>query len=105
MQQQQEVKESDRTFIRNLQSQVTSSDKRVGLDTSIFELSTLIGGMGDIIGREYDLIYENGKVVKVIQKPMRVSTLLTLFHEASEYNKRQEKTSKPKGGSGRRVGM
>jgi hypothetical protein len=73
------------------------------LNTSIYYLIKELKCLPEIIGREYEIIYEKSvwwkpptwrKVKMVIQKPMRISTLISLFKELEQDYKRQEKETK-----------
>ncbi len=81
--------------LSNIQNRVAGkSEGSVGLDRNIFELVSIIGSIGDIVGREYNFKYNNGKIIGFEQMPMRTDKLLSLFREASEFNKRQNKAHK-----------
>lgn len=89
--------------LESLRSKVSGTiGSKVGLDGNIFELCTLVGGWGDITGREFEVKYEGNKIIKIIQKPIRLSVLMSLIKEAQKHNERQEKASKTKGPKGRK---
>ena len=93
MQQKQEEKPYKKV-LDDIHDQVTSQSNKQTLDGAIFDLCTLIGGWGDITGREYEFIYNGDKIVGFRQKPIKMKSILGLFHELGEYNKRQEKMYK-----------
>lgn len=86
--QEQRAKRLD--ILDQIKSQVTNRGQKLTFDDTIFEVWSLIGGFGDFVGREFDIIYENDKIVKVIQKPIRTKLLLRLFKLFENYCKRQE---------------
>lgn len=96
MQQKQEEK-SYQQELNRIHGIVTGKVTKSSLDRNIFELATMIGGVGDITGREYRIIYNEDKSIKGFrQLPVKISTLISLFHEANEYGKRQEIQMKDK---------
>lgn len=101
MQQQQKVKQYQQELDRIHGIVTGQKEGSVSLDRNIFELATFIGGVGDIIGREYKIHYDvMSRIDRIVQLPMRMDKLLSLFHQATEYDKRQKKQSKediPKG--------
>ena len=62
--------------------------------TSLYYLIKELGCLPDIIGREYEVIYEGDKIKKIIQKPIPIPTLQTLFAEMEKDQRRQDKVNK-----------
>ena len=82
-------------LLDEIKARVSSKGTTLGLDGALFELFVLVGSVGDIIGREFYFEYDyNGKIVKLVQKPIRTKTLLILFKEFQNYIERQEKVYK-----------
>ncbi len=81
-------------LLNQIKSKVHGVGKDIGFDGALFEVWALIGGMGDFIGREFYIEYEGDRPVKIIQKPIRVKTLLSIFEEFTNYSERQKKEHK-----------
>ena len=93
-------------LLTEITAKVTNQNRNLTLDSALFELWSIIGGMGDFIGREFYIIYENDRPVKLVQKPIRTKTLLTIFKEFEKYRQREKKKAEkqtPKTLSGRRM--
>jgi len=65
--------------------------------TSLFYLIKELKCLPDIIGREYEVIYEGDKIKKIIQKPMSIPTLKILLDELEKDAKKQERDMKKSG--------
>ena len=65
--------------------------------TSLYYLIKELGCLPDIIGREYEVIYEGNKIKKIIQKPIPIPTLLSLFDEMEKDQERQKRDMKKSG--------
>lgn len=91
-----EQKEQDPRLkiLDQIKSQVTNRGNKLTFDDAIFELWSLIGGFGDFVGREFYVVYQDDKIVKVIQKPIRTKVLLRMFKLFENYCERQEKSMK-----------
>ena len=71
--------------------------------TSLYCLIKELHCLPEIIGREFEVEYDNeGRIKKIRQLPMSIPTLAILFHELEEDQKRQEKDMKKSKGKGRR---
>jgi hypothetical protein len=77
-----------------IRSQVTGQtpkEEDVGFDGNVYQLLTKIGGLGEIIGREFEVRDPNGKLIYlIIQKPIKVAGLVTLFREAKKQDEREK---------------
>ena len=83
-------------LINQLKSRI-GKGASIGLDGNLYQLAKELGCIGDIIGREYKIEYnEQGQVIRIIQIPMRIITIRKLFNEAVKDNERQEKAMKSK---------
>ena len=74
-------------------------DKALGKDketvtSEFYILAKELGCLGDLIGREYEFIFSEGKIVGFRQKPIPIPTFVTLMNELVADYKRQEKASK-----------
>jgi len=68
--------------VNNLKSRIINSKKKDTGLTSIIELIRELGCFSDIIGRDFDVLNPNGKVVYTIrQKPISILQLNTLLKE------------------------
>ena len=83
-----------KTSLEEIRARVTGQSSKLSFDDTIFELWSLIGGFGDFVGREFYVVYQDDKIVKVIQKPIRTKVLLKLFKLFEKYCERQEKSMK-----------
>ena len=62
--------------------------------TSIYFLIKELKCLPDIIGREFEVVYEGDKIKKIIQKPMSIPSFMILLNEMKEDYKRQEREMK-----------
>jgi len=83
-----------------IKQRVQSNDVST-ITTEFYFLAKELGCLPDLLGREYDLVYEDGKIVKVVQKPMAISSFISLMNELQKDYRNQEKMAK-KGKKGRR---
>ena len=82
--------------LRELQQKV--QNKNGGDEvTSLYYLIKELGCLPDIVGREYEVVYVGDKIVKIIQKPIAITTLQVLMKELEEDKKREAKQMKSKG--------
>lgn len=96
--QSQELKQQNpqvnKPTLEEIRARVTGQSTKLSFDDALFEIWSLIGGFGDFVGREFYVIYQDDKVVKIIQKPIRTKLLLKLFKLFEKYCERQEKSMK-----------
>lgn len=76
----------------NLRSKI--GRRKATLDTIIYQLAKELHCLGDIIGREYELVYKDGKLVGMVQKPIRTNKFMALIREAKADSERQERKIK-----------
>jgi len=78
-----------------LKSKVTSQNQpKITITTEFYLLAKELGCLGDLIGREYEFIYEENRLTGMKQKPMKISSFTTLMDEMELDNKRQAKMMK-----------
>lgn len=71
------------------------------ITTEFYFLAKELGCLPDLLGREYDFIYDDdGVLVKMVQRPMAISSFVSLMHELQKDYKNQEKMAKK--GKGRK---
>ena len=86
-----------------LKQKLQNKDEEGNLVTSLYYLIKELKCLPEVIGREFEVEYnEKGQISRIIQKPMSISTLTVLFHELEEDMKRQEKDMKKNKPKGRR---
>lgn len=66
------------------------------LSQLIYAVGKDLNCIGDLIGREFEIIYEGDKIKKVIQKPIKISQFMAILREAKTYEIIQNKMSKEK---------
>jgi len=59
-----------------------------------FLLAKELGCLGEIIGREFEFIERNGKVIGFKQKPIDIKTYLNLIESFEKFKKMEEKEMK-----------
>lgn len=77
-----------------LRSRVSGTEQEVTINTEIYFLAKELGCLGDLLGREYELVYEEGKIKKIVQKPISVPAFLSMMSEMEKDYKNQEKQMK-----------
>ncbi len=95
----------------NLKQKVQNKSSEGDTVTSLYYLIKELKCLSDIVGREFEVIYERviwykpwtwNKIKKIIQKPIAVSTLSVLFNELEKDVKRQEREMNKSKVKGRR---
>ncbi len=87
----------------NLKQNLQGKSEDGNLVTSLYYLIKELKCLPEIIGREFEVEYDNkGRISKIIQKPMSISGLNVLLKEMEEDYKRQEKEMKKSNRKGRR---
>jgi hypothetical protein len=75
-----------------------NSGERPTVASNFYVLAKELGCLGELLGREYELIYEypqnEGKIIGFRQKPMSIPSFVTLMDEMEKDYKRQEKEMK-----------
>ena len=85
-----------------IKQKVSGESGETGITTSLYYLIKELGCLPDILGREYEVIYEGNKIKKIIQKPISIPSLMVLFKEMEKDYKKQERESKKMKSLGRR---
>lgn len=87
--------QSKQEKLNQLKNKIKTGSKQGNFDTAIYSLMTELGSVGDFIGREYRFEYdEQGKIIGMIQLPIKIPSLLGLFREAEKRQKEMDKQSK-----------
>ena len=84
-----------------LKQNVTKQSSKVTVITEIYLLAKELGCLGDLLGREYEFIRKNEKIVGFRQKPITVPAFVEMMNELEKDYRRQEKQTK-KGRRGKR---
>ena len=86
-------KEDKQSRIRK--SVTNKGGERTDLVTSIYYLIKELKCLPDIVGREYEVEYDDkGRISKIIQLPIKIPTLFILLDELTKDQKRQEREAK-----------
>ncbi len=86
-------KEDKQSRIRK--SVTNKGGERTDLVTSIYYLIKELKCVPDIVGREYQIEYDDkGRISKIIQLPIKIPTLFILLDELAKDQKRQEREAK-----------
>lgn len=89
--------------LNKLKQNLQSKSDKGSLVTSLYYLIKELKCLPDILGREFEVVYDKkGRISKILQKPMSISSLNILLNEMNEDYKRQEKESKKSQRKGRR---
>ncbi len=89
--------------LQQLKQRILNKESGGDITTSIFYLIKELKCLGDVIGREYEVIYDSkGRISRIRQLPMPISTLNILFKELDEDSKRQEREMKKAKHKGRK---
>jgi len=70
--------------------------------TEFYTLAKELSCLPDLLGREYEFIYEGKKLIGMKQLPIKIPTYINLVRELAEDYKRQSKKNKSPKGRGRR---
>ena len=77
-----------------LKAKVTGKEHDVTINTEVYFLAKELGCLGDLLGREYEFTYENGKIKGFLQKPVSVPAFVSMMREMEKDYKNQEKEAK-----------
>lgn len=83
--------------LNKIKSKVQNNDEKVTFADEQFLLAKELGCLGDIIGREYELIWIDGRVVGFRQKPIDIPTYINIIKALEKYKKMEKKQMKRKG--------
>lgn len=89
----------------NLKQKIQNKNEEGSLVTSLYYLIKELKCLPEIVGRQYEGYFKIWKwrvEFKFRQKPIAISTLMTLFHELEEDVEKQEKEMKKSERKGRR---
>ena len=87
----------------NLKQKLKSKGDDGNTVTSLYYLIKELKCLPEIIGREFEIDYdEEGRIKKIKQLPMSISTLMILFKEMEEDYQKQEKEMKKSQRKGRK---
>lgn len=71
------------------------SKEEGNLTTSLYYLIKEIHCLPEILGREFEVIYdEQGRISKILQKPIKINSLITLLDEMKKDFDKQEREMK-----------
>lgn len=85
-----------------LKQRVKGSESKVTISTEFYLLAKELGCLPELIGREFEFIYKEDKLVGMKQLPMKIPQFITLRDEMIEDYKRQKKAMKESTRKGRR---
>ncbi len=85
---------SPKDRLNELRKRVSKGEDKGNLTTSLFYLIKELKCLSDVVGREFEVIYDGDKIVKIVQKPMKIPTLITLFDEMEKDYRKQEREMK-----------
>ena len=85
-----------------IRQKVSGQSEDSDITTSLFYLMKELGCLPDILGREYEVIYEGNRIKKIIQKPISIPALNILFKEMEKDYKKQEQEMNKSQRKGRR---
>lgn len=88
--------------LERLKSRLTEKSEKGSINTTIYALAKELHCLPDLLGREFEVVYEGNKIVKIIQKPIKIPTFTALIKELEDDYKRQEKAMKQSKRRGRR---
>ena len=89
--------------LNKLKSRLQGKESNVTINTEFYLLAKELGCLSDLLGREYEVIYDNkGRVSKIIQKPMSVPSFINLMKEMQKDYKEQNKEMKKANRKGKR---
>jgi hypothetical protein len=74
--------------------------KKASVDTLIYALASELHCLPDLIGREYEIIYADGKPIKILQKPIPFNKFMALLGQMRLKNDTIDKQMKKRGRHG-----
>jgi len=75
--------------------QKVSGNNQVTVNTEFYYLAKELGCLPDLLGREYEVEYDSqGRICRILQKPMTIPSFIGLMNEMEKDYKRQEKEMK-----------
>ena len=86
-----------------LKSKLQGRDNQITINTEIYLLAKELGCLPDLLGREYEVVYEGDKIKRIIQKPISIPSFINLMEEMrSDYKRQEQEMKKANKGRGRR---
>lgn len=74
-----------------------ATSKGDSLETSLYYLIKELKCLPDVLGREFEVLYDNkGRITKILQKPMSIPSLFALMAEMDKDFRKQEREAKSK---------
>ena len=86
-----------------IKQRVSGKSEEGDITTSLYYLIKELKCLPDILGREFEVEYnEKGNISRIIQKPMSIPSLMILFKEMEKDYKKQEREMRKAKNKGRR---
>jgi len=81
--------------LNKLKSRLQGDSEKITVNTEFYLLAKELGCLPDILGREYEVEYDDeGRISKIIQKPMSIPSFLKIMEEMQKDVKRQNNEMK-----------
>ena len=88
--------------LNKIRERVQNKNHNITLADEQFLLAKELGCLGEIIGREYELIKKDGEIVGFRQKPMDIATYINLIEAFKKYKEMEEREMKKARRKGKR---
>ena len=85
-----------------LRAKVTGGESEGSLSQAFYALAKELGCVGDLVGRDYELVYDGDRITGFRQLPMKVPTFIVFLKELEKDFKQQEKSARRMKSKGRR---
>lgn len=83
--------------IDKLRQKIQGQADKVTIATEFYLLAKELGCLGDLIGREYELVRKEGEIVGFRQKSIPIPAFIKMMDELERDYKRRNKEAKGKG--------
>ena len=80
--------------LNKIKERVQGQQNEITLIDEQFILAKELACLGEIIGREYELIKKQGEVIGFRQKPMKIQTYLKLVNSLKKYREMEARAQK-----------
>lgn len=77
-----------------IRNKVQGNETNITLADEQFLLAKELGCLGEIIGRDFEFIEKNGKIVGFKQLPMKIPTYINLMRAFIKFKEEEEKQMK-----------
>lgn len=77
-----------------IRNKVQGNETNITLADEQFMLTKELGCLGEIIGRDFEFIEKNGKIVGFKQLPMKIPTYINLMRAFIKFKEEEEKQMK-----------